>query len=79
MLSEGSNMLKITSVLLFCLVLTASDSGNGGTGPSGMKIKSEPKKEERANAKLPPCGSCVNLVTSFEQVKNRTFHFIYSV
>jgi hypothetical protein len=66
MFSEGPNMLKITTVFLFCFVLTASDSGPSGAGP---KIKSEPKKEERANAKLPPCGSCVNLVTSFEQVK----------
>ena len=51
-------------LLLAGLSLAASDSGKSKNG----KKPSEVSKDEKANAKLPPCAACGNLVASFEQV-----------
>ena len=51
-------------LLLVGLSLAASDSSKNKSG----KKPSEASKEEKANAKLPPCAACGNLVASFEQV-----------
>jgi len=58
----------------FSIVSAGSNDGpnNNNNNNKGGK-KAEASKEEKANAKLPPCAACTNLVASFDQVWQAKF------
>lgn len=57
--------MKLFSTVLFAIVFTAV------LGDSRKEIEKQ-KKEERVQAKLPPCSACSTLVSSFEKGLERT-------
>ena len=62
--------LSIFAANCLLLLVTLTSSVTKVTGKDDVKNKKplEASKEEKANAKLPPCAACGNLVASFEQV-----------
>jgi hypothetical protein len=63
---------RVVSAVL--LLTVAAVQANGDKNKSAKK-GAEASKEEKANAKLPPCGACANLVASFDQVLFLVFMF----
>ena len=66
MMSIAFKMIPTCKVL--CLVLLISATIVQGK----ENVKDKEKKEERKNAKLPPCAACNSLVKSFQAGMKRT-------
>ena len=67
------NVMLTAGLLAFISLAIGICTGEAGSSSSSAQTskKSDAGKDEKANAKLPPCGACNNLVTSFEQVCSR--------
>ncbi|TRY68225.1 hypothetical protein TCAL_05218 [Tigriopus californicus] len=65
-------MVPVRISIVLVLVAFLSATAQGSTPDNPNHIKSSPKKEERAAAKLPPCAACAALVGSFEKGMERT-------